>query len=264
MHKIGIMQGRLSKAPTGACLDWFPFPNWQEEFNIANKLGFNYIELVVNRYESFKNPLFSDESIKKLKKLIIENNLEFVSCCANNIIEENIFSNNVIDNLSNLKKNLNLIGIRILILPLFGKSELKEYKVDSISKKLNRLLSKNNTVQILIESDAPLDIQRKLVEKTKKNIGIVYDIGNSAFDKRNIYREIPNNLDIIKHIHIKDKNKKGINTKLANGIVNLKELKKIIKLIPENIMLTLETTRGNEDIFLEQKNNLDYIKNLYK
>ena len=37
--KVGIMQGRLSKAPLGKDLDWFPFDNWEKSLYTLAKLA---------------------------------------------------------------------------------------------------------------------------------------------------------------------------------------------------------------------------------
>jgi len=31
-YLLGIMQGRLTNAPEGEDLDWFPFESWKDEF----------------------------------------------------------------------------------------------------------------------------------------------------------------------------------------------------------------------------------------
>ena len=43
--KIGISQGRLIKPPNNE-LQWFPGIKWKEEFQIANQIGLNHIELL--------------------------------------------------------------------------------------------------------------------------------------------------------------------------------------------------------------------------
>ena len=61
MINLGIMQGRLSKAPPGESLDWFPAETWKDEFYIAEQIGFKYIELIIDRYSHRKNPLLKSD-----------------------------------------------------------------------------------------------------------------------------------------------------------------------------------------------------------
>ena len=62
---IGIVQGRLTISKK---LQNFP-KNPFYEFNLANKLGYNFIELFTERKFNRKNPIWSLESRKRLKKI---------------------------------------------------------------------------------------------------------------------------------------------------------------------------------------------------
>ena len=50
-------------------LQYFPQNNWENEFKIANKLGFKYLELFSERNFNDRNPIWLDNKIKKINNL---------------------------------------------------------------------------------------------------------------------------------------------------------------------------------------------------
>ena len=100
---FGIMQGRLTKAPLDKDLDWFPDHNWSEEFSIAHSIGFDHIELIIDRYKSKYNPILADDGKKKIKELSLKYAVNINHVCINSIIEETILSDMT---LCDIKKRL--------------------------------------------------------------------------------------------------------------------------------------------------------------
>ena len=67
---MGIMQGRLTE-PKGRGIQFFPFDNWKGEFYLCKKNGLQEIEFIFD-YENYeKNPLWTNEGIKQLEKVIL-------------------------------------------------------------------------------------------------------------------------------------------------------------------------------------------------
>ena len=69
MNHIGIMQGRIYP-DNYKVLQEFPSKNWKKEFNLAHKIGFKYLELLLDKNLTKSNPLVNGKLnvIKKLKK----------------------------------------------------------------------------------------------------------------------------------------------------------------------------------------------------
>ena len=61
MGRIGIFQGRLS-SPINNEIQSFPFHNWENEFKLAKKIGFDLIEWIIGD-EIDKNPIFFKENV---------------------------------------------------------------------------------------------------------------------------------------------------------------------------------------------------------
>ena len=66
--KIGILQGRLT-ASNGRGIQFFPTENWENEFELAKKIGFECMELLVKKDSYDKNPLWSRGGVEKTKRL---------------------------------------------------------------------------------------------------------------------------------------------------------------------------------------------------
>ena len=93
--RFGIVQGRLTQSPPG-CLQWFPQDVWQNEFSLASEIGIDYIELIAEVQHNNNNPIWTDEGISQIKKLVENNNLTLHALCNDYIIENTFFDENVV------------------------------------------------------------------------------------------------------------------------------------------------------------------------
>ena len=69
---IGICQGRLTNPP-GNELQWFPGDKWIDEFKIAKKLNYDFIEILAERNHNPNNPIWNKQGqseIKEVSKII--------------------------------------------------------------------------------------------------------------------------------------------------------------------------------------------------
>ncbi len=57
-HRVGVMQGRLSPRPEHR-LQAFPHQCWPEEFALAKRLGFSYLEWIYEAERAQENPIAS-------------------------------------------------------------------------------------------------------------------------------------------------------------------------------------------------------------
>ena len=258
------MQGRLSIAPPGESLDWFPAETWKDEFYIAEEIGFKYMELIVDRYSSRKNPLLNPGIYSDIIYLSKKHNINLPNCCLNNIIENSIFTDPGLKGCLELIDILVSMNIKNIILPLFGASEfnlsnLSQTKI-LISKITNYI--KNKNVNLLFESDVPASLQKILLDDiSSTNVGLVYDLGNASFSGYDLLKDLIILKDHIKLIHIKDKNNKGVNVSLGKGIVDFSKFKDGIYLLNPNLNFTLETARGKNPLE-EQKSNFNFIREI--
>jgi len=247
----GIVQGRLIQSPKGE-LQWFPQKQWEKEFSLAADLGFSYIELIVEREHNPKNPVWDDDGIKKIKKLVLENKLILHAICTDYIINHNITKNrDVVEHVLNLIHQSKRLGVEKLILPLFEESELNEKNSKNYRDLLIEIAdeAEKNKIKICLET---ILNGKQLISLFKdlnhKNISCVFDTGNRIAFGHNIYEDIKLLDKHIQHVHIKDKNMKNENVLLGTGNVNFLEVFRSLKAINYNGSYTFETHRGSNPI----------------
>lgn len=258
MHLFGIVQGRLIDTDKKN-LQSFP-KKWQDEFAIAQKLNFNFIEFFTERKFNKNNPIWDDDKIKLYKKLCKKNNLKIINFCDDFVISNSLFEQKTIQYLKKLNLQLVKLGIKNLILPLYGKNNLtdKNYKnFFIVFKKIFRIFTK---VNIVIESNISPKSFVQINNHIKPfKLKFLFDTGNRVNLKRDMYEDISKfNKDLF-HIHLKDKDLKRKNVKLGKGLVNFKKLFNTLNLINYNKNYTFENTRGS-NAYKSAKSNFKFIK----
>ena len=83
------MQGRLSPLIDNK-IQAFPHNNWKNEFQIAQKLGFDLIEWVV---DDKNNPIFDNECINTILELSEKYEIKINSLCADYFMNNLLFKN---------------------------------------------------------------------------------------------------------------------------------------------------------------------------
>ena len=88
--KLGCSQGRLI-TPYNGELQCFPKDNWEEEFNFAKDCNLDFIELLAERKHNPNNPIWYEEGINLLEKIIKSRNLDPYSACIDYVIDNSLF-----------------------------------------------------------------------------------------------------------------------------------------------------------------------------
>ena len=250
--KFGFIQGRLTKPPKRNMLQYFPKKNWQNEFKIAHKNGFSFIEYFGERNKNINNPIWSTKGQKKIRSLQKKYKLKGYSFCDDFFINNNLLNYKKIDMYFNkIKNNLSSIGIKIYVLALFEKSEIKnknKQKFEKILKKISNILQ-TKKIKLVLETNLNcLGLQKLFSKLNDRNIFIVYDTGNRLKNGSVQYDEIIKLKKKIVHVHLKDKNYKGDNVVFGTGNVNLKLIFKALKKIQYKGSFTFETNRGSSPL----------------
>ena len=89
-NNFGICQGRLTMPPNGE-LQWFPEQKWINEFKIAKNLGYDFIELLVEREHNQRNPIWTQKGIDEIKSYSRKYSLNLYSICLVHNKSLNIF-----------------------------------------------------------------------------------------------------------------------------------------------------------------------------
>jgi sugar phosphate isomerase/epimerase len=259
---LGIMQGRLTKAPDGKDLDWFPFEAWKDEFFLAKHLKFSNIELVVDRKKSKKNPIWTQSGRKSIINMYSAAGLTPLACCLNFIIDYSIADKvNIYDTVRAIEYSAD-IGFRFVVIPLFESSDIENCNIIYVIKNLNKLISvaKENNIQLLLETDLSGQETVSLISQLEGEVGVVYDVGNATQCGHNVSKDLRILSSLIQHVHIKDKDDNGENVELGSGNVLFRDFFEQLKENRYEGSYTLETSRGVNAINRAKK-NIHFINN---
>ena len=236
---LGVMLGRLSP-PIKNKIQAFPYKTWAQEFKSANLLGLDCIEWIYENSKEKYNPIISDDGIKKILDLSTKSNVKVQSLVADNYMEDMLFNANMDEikkSISKLKFLINQCikaNIKVLELPLMGKTSIKNKTnqrelISNISDAIDFAQEKN--IQLAFETDlSKYDLLDFILKIDKSNVGINYDMGNSAIFGYSQKDELSIIGKYVTNVHIKDGIKDRGTVPLGDGETDFKsvfsELKK--------------------------------------
>jgi L-ribulose-5-phosphate 3-epimerase len=213
MNKLGIMSGRLSP-PINGKIQSFPYHNWQNEFPLAEELGLQCMEWIFELPNIDENPICTEDGIRKLLDLSQKHNIKLGSLVADNFMEERLFGENVDEVKASLARLFFLIdraaaaSIPIIEIPLLGKTSIRsENRRKQLIKNIPEALDKAQQCNIIIsfELDLPAEVFLKFIkELNRPNVGVNFDMGNSAMLGFDAEKEIELLQDFVINVHVKD------------------------------------------------------------
>jgi L-ribulose-5-phosphate 3-epimerase len=251
--RFGISQGRLTQSNE---LQRFPSEAWQVEFREAQKLGFNFIELLTERKFNVENPVWNPAGRKEIKRLCKSKSFGIYSICLDYIIDHSLLddpSKTTFRHVEDVFAVAGDLGCKVVLFPLLEKSNLQKDNLDQfipIFRDLSVKASLYNftiCVESLLDSNKLLDF---LEGVNKENVKAVFDTGNRVIqaDCSDLHGEILSLGKYIKHVHVKDKNKYGENVILGTGLVDFRSVFSALNKINYDGPLNFETTRGSNPL----------------
>jgi len=250
MNVFGIVQGRLTQSPPG-CLQWFPQDSWQDEFDIAADIGISYIELIAEVQHNPKNPIWTDDGIKKIKQLSANNHLILHALCNDYIVENPFLSKESLQQSIELLKQGKKLGVEKYVMPFFDSSEISSDNMRSYIEPIRRVSEAAEDMDITLCLETILTGQElidflDLIDRA--NVKVVYDTGNRVAFHHDLAGDIRLLKDRIAHVHIKDKNHDNQNVLLGTGLVNFESVFYALNDINYTGPYTFETARGSNPI----------------
>ena len=258
---LGIVQGRLSFS--GKKLQCFP-KRPLNEFKLASKIGYDFIEFFGERIKNNNNPIWTDEGIKRYIKASKKYNQKIYSFCDDYIINHSLGGKKTLNEIVNTIKQLNKLNIKKYILPLYGKSFINKKNKKKVIENLSVIskICKTKKIELLIESNMSPKEFFSLKKKIKSNnFYFLFDTGNRVLLKKNLVLDICKFKSEIKHVHLKDKNFKNKNVIIGKGEVKFKSIFKELKKINYKGSFTIESQRG-KNIKNQATENYIFFKKL--
>lgn len=250
-NKFGICQGRLTEPPNNE-LQWFPGDKWSKEFSTAAKIGYSFVELLVERNHNLNNPLWTKSGRKEILKKSKDSEISTYSACLDYIIDNSFSKNNeldieIVDYTKNFIDCCKDIGIKLIVLPFLEKSSLSSQNIH-LAKKFLEIIGSYAfyyRIKISIESIAnPLLISELLEDYQKFKVGCVFDTGNRALICKDLIEEVRSLGKYINHIHLKDRDSNNNNVIIGTGFVDFISIFKVLKEINYKGRYSFETNRG--------------------
>ena len=260
---LGIVQGRLSYA--GKKLQSFPKKPY-EEFKLASKIGYDFIEFFGERIKNNKNPIWSKLGIKKYLKISKKNNIKIYFFWDDYIINHTLSSQK---NLAEIIKTIEILvklKIKKYILPLYGKSKINNKNKINIYKNISIIskFCKKNNIELLLESNmSPKEFTTMKKKINSKNCYFLFDTGNRVTLKKNSCQDILEFKNNIRHVHLKDKNFFNKNVIIGKGKVDFESIFVALKKIKYKGSFTIESQRG-KNIEFQATKNYNFFKELIK
>lgn len=232
-HPIGIMQGRLV-SPRERGIQFFPFAEWQEEFQEASKIKIDEIDFIFDLDRHEENPLWSKEGVAEVNEAIAKSGVKVRHICADFFMRRPFFRVTEVERQENIQilqkllesaKQIRAVDIEI---PLVDNSSLKtEEEKDLLAKSLKESLpkAKEAGVTIGLETDLPPKELLALVQRFDDPfLKITYDSGNSSSLGYDSYEEISTYGKYLSNVHIKDRILGGTTVPLGTGDANFNKL----------------------------------------
>lgn len=262
------MQGRLLPKYKNR-FQAHPKNYWQNEFNIAHKLGFDCIEFILDFEDWDSNPLMTTDGLKAIDKLTLKENIKVLSVCADYFMEKPIFTKQFraqnIKVIEKLIMNCSKIGIKDIIIPLVDNSSILDDKTkheQTVFFLKEALEINKNNLNLTLETDLPPKQFAKLIEKIdSKSIKVNYDIGNSASLGYNFEDELNAYGEIISNIHIKDRLLDGRSVELGKGASKFSHFFEKLSNLNYDGIFILQAFRG-DNALASIKPQIKYIKNI--
>lgn len=256
-HRIGILQGRLSRSMNGR-LQIFPVQTWEQEFAWATEIGFTAFELLVTAEDVASNPLLSHEGRNRLKALARRDRLPISSICADVFKTQPFFRGQPnartqrLHLLHDLIQAAQSVGAKRIGIPILEDAALQSAADRSAFLAcLREALPEAEAaeVEFALEMDQPawqvLDVIRQADHPLVK---AYYDVGNAAALGFDIPADIRLLGPLIGGVHIKDRPLGGPNVELGSGAVDFPACFAALQDIGYPGPLILETPPGNDPI----------------
>lgn len=271
-NMLGVMQGRLLPKFNGR-YQAHPVGYWQDEFPIAQSLGLDCIEFILDFNDFKKNPLTSEGGIQELKNCIKETGVKVVSICADYFMEAPFHSKDL-DTvkksqkvLSLLLTNGNQIGVKDIVIPCVDQSSLKTQDDKStFYENLSPLLkeAESANIRLSLETDlCPKDFLDIIRMFDSKYLTVNYDIGNSAALGFDPVEEFSEYGSYITDIHIKDRKLNSSSVELGFGDAKFDLVLSMIQKIKYTGPFIMQAYRDDEGLEIFKK-QLDWVRNKFK
>ena len=227
--RIGFLQGRLSP-PVNGLVQAFPWPSWEEEFPIAERLGFHLMEWTLDQDDLRQNPLLTAEGRTRIGELRRRHALDIPSLSGDCFMQAPFWKAPA-DRQDALKGDFVAVaqacaaaGIPLMVVPVVDNGRLETPKQEdqlmAFMQGQTRALASLG-LRVAFEIDyGPEDIARFIGRLDSAVFGLTYDTGNSASLGFDPAEELSLYGHRVVNVHVKDRLHQGPSVPLGTGHVD--------------------------------------------
>jgi hexulose-6-phosphate isomerase len=226
MGEIGFMQGRLCE-PIDGQIQAFPWDHWQEEFPLANRLGFRLMEWTLDREALYDNPIMTVEGRDQIGSLCETHGVTIGSLTGDCFMQAPFHKapagrkDTLLADVEAVVDACGKLGARYVVVPLVDNGSLEtarqEVELRDGLLPLTPALCDLH-IKLVFESDfAPRRLAAFIEQFPPAAFGINYDIGNSAALGFDPAEEIGCYGARIGNVHVKDRVLGGTTVPLGEG-----------------------------------------------
>ncbi len=227
-RRLGFMQGRLSPVLNGR-IQCFPWPYWQQEFDLAGKRGWHLMEWTLDDEQLNENPYMTTAGRSEIRRLCSANGVDVASVTGDCFMQAPFFRAEGAERqrrLNDLRRIVDAsadLGVVNVVFPVVDDGRVEnDREFDDLlavmSSLSNHLL--HSAVRILFEADLPPKRLASFIGALDpRAFGINFDTGNSAslgYDPR---EEMAAYGPSVRNVHLKDRRLGGGTVPLGEGDV---------------------------------------------
>jgi len=228
-HRIGVMQGRLSPRPENR-LQAFPHQTWPEEFALAKRLGFSYIEWIYEAERAQENPIASRAGRAAIRACAAASGLPVGSVCADYFMIHRLAGGSADQRrehaaaLRELVRWTRELGATRILLPLLETSALSTpEQVREATESIQSVTSALETYDVTLglEMEIPGERYAAVIRGIgHSHVRAYYDTGNSTAQGLDIAKDILPLLPLLEAVHLKDRMVAGTSQPFGRGAAN--------------------------------------------
>jgi L-ribulose-5-phosphate 3-epimerase len=223
------MQGRLLPKYQGR-YQAHPVGYWEQEFELAQGIGLDCIEFILDFSDAEKNPLLKKGGVDKILSVTDKTGVSVKTVCADFFMEAPLHSEDKgvsersQEVMERLLGNVAELGVTDVVVPCVDKSSLvSQQAINRFVKQLTPCVqvAEKKGINLSLETDLPPRAFLELLNLfDSEHVTVNYDIGNSAALGYNPVEELEAYGNRITDVHIKDRELSAGSVTLGEGVAD--------------------------------------------
>jgi hexulose-6-phosphate isomerase len=256
IDRVGFMQGRLSPIVNGR-IQAFPEAHWEQEYPLAARHGFRFMEWTLDQEKLHENPLLTRAGQRRIRELGATHGIAVASLTGDCFMQAPFWKAQgaeraaLQDDFRAIAEACREVGIGIIVVPLVDNGSLanaaeEDVLVEFLTAHAGFLRERG--LRVVFECDfPPAELARFIARLEAPTFGINYDMGNSAALGYDPAEEFAAYGQRVLNVHVKDRVLGGTTVALGTGAVNFDHVYTALGAVGYRGNYVLQTARARDD-----------------